>query len=246
MMITIRSFTQKHPVLTYYALTFVISWGGVLLVIGGPEGITRRNEQFLTLLPVLILTLLAGPSLSGILLTGVFSGRAGLREYRSRLLRWQVGGRWYALALLTAPLLFLAILLPLSLTAPYFLPGIFTASSKASHLIMGLATGIAAGLFEELGWTGFAIPRLRQRYSLLATGLIVGFLWAVWHVIVALWLGFASGAIVDALSLVSYILDPFLFLMVFRVLMVWVYDHTESQLTDLHAACAAGGISLDL
>lgn len=83
------------------------------------------------------------------------------------------------------------------------------------------------GIFEELGWTGFAIPTLRQRYGVLTTGLIVGVLWAAWHLIVAFW---ASGTISGALSLASYLLDPFLFLVVFRVLMVWVYDRTSESL----------------
>jgi membrane protease YdiL (CAAX protease family) len=214
----------------YYALTFTISWGGVLLVIGGPGAIFRFDEQFEALLPLVILALLAGPSVTGIISTGIFDGKAGLRDYLSRLLRWSVGARWYAVALLTAPLLFLAILLPLSLSSPVFLPALFASGDKASYLLAGLATGLAAGIFEELGWTGFAIPRLRQRYSVLATGLIVGLLWAVWHVLVAFWLGFASGAIRGTLPLVSFLFDPFLFLVAFRVLMVWVYDHTRSLL----------------
>ena len=232
-MITIRSFIKKHPLLTFYALTFTISWGCLLLAIGGPGTITRLDEQFKKTIPLMILALLAGPSISGILLTGAFSGRAGLREYRTRLLKWQVGARWYALALLTAPLLFQAILLPLSLSTPDFLPGVFTASDKASHLVMGLATGLAAGFFEELGWIGFAIPRLRQRYSVLATGLIAGLLWAVWHVLPVMWVGYASGAINGALPLLSYFLDPFLFLLIFRVFIVWIYDHTGSLLVGM-------------
>ncbi len=227
---TISTYIKRHPVLIYYALTFAISWGGVLLAIGGPGAIWRINERFEMLLPLMILTLLAGPSISGVLLTGIFYGKAGLRDFLSRLLRWRVGARWYAVALLTAPLLFLAILLPLSQSSSVFLPGLFTAGDKASHLIMGLATGLAAGFFEELGWTGFAIPRLRQRYSVLATGLIMGLLWAVWHLLPGFWIGFASGSINGVLPLASYILDPFLFLMAFRVLIVWVYDRTGSLL----------------
>jgi len=227
-MSTINTYIQRHPVLTYYAVTFAISWGGVLLVTGGPGAITRIDEQFEKTLLLVLPALLAGPSLTGILLTGIINGKAGLRQYLSRLLRWQVGARWYAVALLVAPLWFLAILLPLSRSSPEFLPGIFAAGDKASHLMVGLATGLAAGIFEELGWTGFAIPHLRRRYNVLATGLIVGILWAVWHLLVVFWLGFASGTLRGALPLVSYLFDPFLFLVVFRVLMVWVYDHTES------------------
>jgi hypothetical protein len=232
-MSAINTYIKRHPVVIYYVLTFAISWGGVLLVIGGPRGITGTEGQFEMLLPLVILALLAGPSLTGILLTGILDGKAGLRDYLSRLLRWQVGARWYAVALLTAPLLFLAVLLPLSQSSSVFLPGLFASGNKASHLLTGLATGLAAGIFEELGWTGFAIPRLRQRYSLLATGLIVGLLWAVWHLLPAFWLGYASGTVNGALPLVSFALDPFLFLMTFRVLMVWVYDHTGSLLVGM-------------
>ncbi|UCG92778.1 MAG: CPBP family intramembrane metalloprotease [candidate division WOR-3 bacterium] len=232
-MTVIKAFIQRNPVLAYFILTVAISWGGVLLVIGGPSGILGIKEQFETLLPIVILVLLAGPSVAGVLLTGLVDGRAGLNKFRLRLFRWRVGARWYAVALLTTPLLMMAIYLALSHLSLEFLPGIFTADDKVSHLLMGLATGLMAGIFEELGWTGFAIPRLRQRYSVLTTGLIVGFLWAIWHILPALWLGFASGTINGTLSLISYLLDPFLFLVAFRMLMVWVYDRTGSLLVGM-------------
>lgn len=238
-MIRLRAFIQRLPALTYYVLTFAISWGGVLLIIAfGHGGLPATPQQFERLLPFVILALLAGPSLTSLLLTTLASGWAGLSDLLSRLLRWRVGGRWYAVALLTAPLVMLAVLLTLSLTSPVFLPGIAVTSEKASRVLVGLATGLAAGLFEELGWTGFAIPRLRQRYGVLATGLIVGILWAVWHLIVTYW---ASGTVSGSLSLASYLLDPFLFLVAYRVLMVWVYDRTGSLLVAMlmHASLTA-------
>jgi membrane protease YdiL (CAAX protease family) len=141
-----------------------------------------------------------------------------------------VGARWYAVALLTAPLLVTAILFVLSLTSPVFLPGIFTANDKASLLLVGIAYGLAAGFFEELGWTGFAVPRLRLRYSVLTTGLIVGLLWGAWHFLVAFW---GSGTSSGAFSLILF-LPQFLFyvgvLPAYRVLMVWVYDRTGESL----------------
>jgi len=82
------------------------------------------------------------------------------------------------------------------------------------------------GFFEELGWTGFAIPTLmRQRYGVLSTGLIVGVLWGAWHLLVN---GWSSGSASGEPALVSFLLDTFLFLVAFRVLMVWVYDRTGS------------------
>jgi membrane protease YdiL (CAAX protease family) len=221
---------KRYPVPIYFALTFVISWGGLLLAIGGPGRILRISEQFDTLLPFVIMAILAGPSVSGILLTALANGKKGFREIKSRLLRWRVGLRWYAIALLAAPLLMMAIYTILSLLSPEFLPGIFAAESKMSHLLMGLVTGLMAGFFEELGWTGFATPRLRQRHSILATGLIIGLPWAVWHILPALWLGYASGTLGGALSTASYLMDPFLFLVASRVFIVWVYNRTGGSL----------------
>jgi membrane protease YdiL (CAAX protease family) len=243
-MTTITAFINRHPVLTYYALTFALSWGGVLLVIGGPGGIPATPQQFETLFPFVILALLAGPSVSGILLTGLVYGRVGLRELLSRLLRWRVGARWYAVALLTAPLLMTAIPLALSLLFPEFLPGIVTTDDKASLLLLGIAAGLAAGIFEELGWTGFAIPRLRLRYGVLTTGLIVGFLWGAWHFLVNFWSsGSPSGALSLALLLHSVLFSVGI-LPAFRVLMVWVYDRTGSLLVAMlmHASLTTSNV----
>jgi len=68
------------------------------------------------------LIMLAGPSLAGLLLAGVFSGRAGLSKMLVRLLTWRVSWRWYAVALLTAPLLTVGAGVALSLRSPEFLP----------------------------------------------------------------------------------------------------------------------------
>src|SRR5829696_6382768 len=131
-MTAIKAFIKSHPLLSYFALVFAISWGGVLIVVG-PGGIPAANkEQYETLFPIAVLAMVAGPSVAGILLTGLLYGRAGLREFGSRLLKWRVGARWYAVALLTAPLVFTAVLLTLSLSSPEFLPGILTSDEKAS------------------------------------------------------------------------------------------------------------------
>ena len=221
-----RAFIARHPVATYFALTFAISWGGVLLVIAGPAGTPGVKAQDNPLFPFAVLAMLAGPSVTGLLLTGLIDGRPGLREFRSRLLKWRVGARWYAVALLAAPLLATAITLTLSRFSPGFLPGIVFREDRAGLLLLGLVVGLTAGFFEELGWTGFAIPRLRRRHGVLVTGLIVGLVWSAWHLLVVTWgIGDRAGTIPLALFVV---VDGLAGLPAFRVLMVWVYDRTES------------------
>jgi membrane protease YdiL (CAAX protease family) len=138
----------------------------------------------------------------------------------------------------------MAVYLVLSLTSSEFLPRILTSDGKASVLLMGIFAGLLAGTFEELGWTGFATPRLLElRHGVLATGLVVGVPWAVWHLLVAYW---ASGNISGEFALASYLLDPFLFLVAFRVLMVWVYYRTGSLLVAIlmHTSLTASALVL--
>jgi membrane protease YdiL (CAAX protease family) len=233
-------------VLTYYALVFAISWGGIL-ILAAPGGIPAAPEQVERLFLFMLLALFAGPSVAGLLMNYLVGGRPGLRELLSRLLRWRVNVRWYAVALLTGPLLLMAILLGLSIFSPAFLPGIVTTEDKLTLLLFGIAWGLVGGGFlEELGWTGFAVPRLRCQYGALTTALIVGLLWGVWHFLIAYW----AGGSLAARQWVPYLLGILFFylgaLPAYRVLMVWVYDQTESLLVAMlmHASLSASTLIL--
>src|SRR5690606_23010480 len=142
---------------------------------------------------------------------------------------WQVSVRWYVIALLFAPLLVAAVLFVLSLFSPAYLPGILNTSDKLSLLLFGIAWGlIGGGFLEELGWTGFAVPKLRRQYSAITTALIVGILWGVWHILIAFW---SSGSLAGEESVAIFVAGFLAFylgaLPAYRILMVWVYDRTE-------------------
>lgn len=226
----IKDIIKKNPVLSYYILTFLISWGGVYLL-GAPYGMPTPSEQFLKMWPIVFLPYFLGPSISGLLLTGIVYGRQGFRELFARMFKWRVGLGWYAVALLTMPLLTVPLQFLLSLISPVFMADIFTTTNKLGLIILGLAVGFFFGGFlEELGWTGFAIPGLRRNnLSLLNTGLIVGFLWGVWHLFPTFW---GSGDANGVFSMLLF-LPPSLFYMGvltgFRVLMVWAFDRTGSH-----------------
>jgi membrane protease YdiL (CAAX protease family) len=231
-MTTVKDLIKRHPLTIYFTLTFAISWGAIL-ILAGPEGIPATADQ----LVVLGIAMLLGPSVAGILLTGLASGRVGFRELVSRLLRWRVNAHWYAVALLTAPLSTAATLLVLSLFSPEFTPSILTSDDKAALILMAIVGGLMVGFFEELGWTGFAIPRMRLRYGILATGLTVGLLWGAWHFL----LFWESDSFSGAFPLALLLARLFSWLPAYRVLMVWVYDRTESLLVAMlmHASLVA-------
>ena len=243
----VPGFIQRHPVLAYYVLTFALSWGAMLVEVG-PRGFPVNPAQLGKMLPVLIVAMLLGPGVASILLTGVVGGKAGYRNLLSRLLKWRVGIEWYAAAVLVAPLLLMAVPLALTVWNPEFIPRVFTEVDKRSLLRLGFAAGVSVGVFEELGWTGFAIPRLRSRFGVLGTGALVGFLWGAWHIpVIALQSGTPSGALSFSNSLGALIFS-FGLLPAFRVVMVWVYDHSESLLLAMvmHMSLAASNIIFGL
>ena len=231
-MSAINTYIKRQPVLIYYVLTFAISWS-VILVMIALIGMPTTKEQMEAAMTGAIVMFLLGPSVSGLLMTGLVDGKVGFHDLRSRLSRWRVAAHWYAIALLLAPLITLAVLMGLSVISPVYLPGVFTRDDKMARLIMGLFSAVVTGICEELGWTGFVTPRLRQRYSVLATGLIIGVLWGLWHIVpMAIWPSVAysaplSPAVYIAVRTLAFLVGG---LVAFRVLMVWVYDRTQSLL----------------
>ena len=216
------SITRRYPVLSYYVVVFAISWGVGLLALG-PGGFTGTTATARTQLWVGGPISLLGPSIAGPLFTGLLYGRAGLRQYLSRLLKWRVSAGWYAFALLTAP-----VITTLSLLARSTPPAIATANDKIGLLLTGIALGLVSSpFFEELGWTGFATPELRKHHGVLATGLLMGLLWGLWHYPIFSASGRSSGSLSP---LVFTLLLLFTWLIPYRILIVWLYDHTHSVL----------------
>ena len=235
-MTSIKGFIRRHSVLTYFVLTIIFTWGCMALAVY-PGGFPITDEQFETSGALVYVAMLVGPSVAGILLTSLLDGRAGLRELLSRLTKWRVGIRWYVVALLIAPLLITSILYRLSFISTEFQPAIFTSENKAAVLLPAIAAGLAVGLFEELGWTGFAVPRLKQRFGVINTGLIVGIVWGAWH-FPPFW---KSDTFSTTLPLILLLGQLFSWLPPYRILMVWVYNRTESLLVSvlMHASLMA-------
>jgi membrane protease YdiL (CAAX protease family) len=235
----VKNLILKYPVATYYIITFLISWGGLILLVGGPGSITSQSTNA-PFLPLYLLTV-AGPIISGVLLTGLYHGKQGYRDLFSRLFKWRIPVKWYAIALLIAPLTVFAALFALSLFSSVFMPGIFDYGNNPVAAAFGLPEGnkitlvsfvFMLGLFngfvEELGWTGFATPRLTLNQNIIKAGIYLGIMWGLWHLL-SNYLG--SSAEAGSVSLLLYIpIMLFSFLPPFRILMIWVYRHTGSLL----------------
>jgi membrane protease YdiL (CAAX protease family) len=126
-----------------------------------------------------------GPFLGALVVLAVTEGKSGVVGLLRRMVRWRVGLQWYAVALL------LPIVVTLAAAAlNVFLLGAQRTSSAADlggwssflllFLLWLLIPGLA-GTWEEPGFRGYALPRLQFRYSALLASLILGVLWAFWH-----------------------------------------------------------------
>jgi uncharacterized protein len=240
---TPRRFVKRHPLPMFFTIAFAISFAGILLVtgVGGVQGsVAPTDPRFL----LMMLAWLAGPSVAGIVMTGFVSGRSGYRDLAARLATWRAGVGWYALALLLAPLVSVGLSYAMSAFSREFLPNIVSSNDTTAVLVMGLTYGLLGGGFlEELGWTGFAVPRFRLRYSVLGAGLIMGVLWGAYHFSIIYWSANPTGALALGLLLPVQL---FGWLPPFRVLMVWMYDHTNSLLLAMlmHASATASMLIL--
>lgn len=206
---------DRHPLVAYFALAYDISWGGIVIVLGA-TGFDLANLRPLDT-GIIFLLMLLGPSASGLTMTGRLEGYAGLRRLWSSLARWQVGTRWYALALLTMPAVLLTVLWPLGvLLDPAFAP-------RFQWPLF--AIGLVAGSLEEVGWTGFATPRLLARQRRFAAGALLGMAWALWHLLVDFRQNFDTMGIAWLLEFALLYLAA---LTAYRLLMTWVYANTRS------------------
>ncbi len=221
----IKTFIQRHPVATYFSMTYIISWVGALVVVAPTllRGESLSRLDGILMYPILIL----GPCITGIVLISIVAGKQGLRDLFSRITHVHVRLRWYTAALLIPPILILIALFFLrTLFSPVFTPGLNP---------FGLMFGIVSALIEEIGWMGYAFPKLREKHSPLSAALLLGVLWGLWHLPVIDFLGAASP---HGVYWLPFALAFVVALTALRVLIVWVYSNTSSILLSqiMHAS----------
>ena len=120
-----------------------------------------------------------GPFVAAVIMTAIVSGRSGSREFFSRLLRWHVGAKVYAIVFLTP---ILVCLVAVGITLCFASPVSALSTEKLREVPERfLFIFLFIGLGEEPGWRGFALPQLEKKYSPLIASLILASVWALWH-----------------------------------------------------------------
>jgi uncharacterized protein len=215
--VNLKSFVQHHQLISYFVLAYGITWSGIFILLVSKEFdfSTIHTQEMI----FIFLMMFLGPSTSSLILNAVLDGRSGFSELWLRFTQWKLSWQWYAVALLTIPLLLWAILSVLSATvSPAFTP---------SFRIGGIVVGLLAGSLEEIGWTGFATPRLLKQFNVLTAGCLLGLLWSFWHILADFSGNISAMGTVWILWFSIFWIVP---LTAYRILMTWVYSNTQSLL----------------
>ncbi len=200
---------------SFFVLTFACTWMAWL----GSAAIVTRNSWLFGLGGPVFLVGVFAPAFVALALTAHSDGSAGVSRLLRRIGKWQVGAGWYVFAIgyLVATKL-LAALLHRSIVGVW--P---TFGDTSVPLMLGaivLSTWVQAG--EEVGWRGYALPRLAMHLGLGGASVVLGVIWALWH----LPLFFLAGSGSDGQSFPIYVLH----VTALSVAMSWLYWKTEGSL----------------
>lgn len=222
----LRAMARARPLTYFFLLANGLSWVAWVPYILSQNGLGIWDYRFPAILGTTqVLGVLPGAYLGPIgaafAMTALVDGRTGLRAWTRRLWRWRVGGRWYAITLLSVPAGML-------LTGLAFSGGQVAAPSAAAltaFVPMLLFQMITTGLAEEPGWRDFALPRLQSRFSPLRAAFVLGPLWGVWHFPLFLteWGGYPEASWTRPLAF-------FTFCVAFNIVMSWVFNRTGQSL----------------
>jgi membrane protease YdiL (CAAX protease family) len=208
------SAVRRHPLITFFVLTYLLAWILWLPLVILRDTIPAPQGLVLALLGSAV------PSLLGIVLTAIVLGRGSLRKLLGRLLIWRVDPRWYLVVVLgPAALVGGIVAFNALLGGPAIrvnVPLLAAVITLAFHIFPGSALG------EEIGWRGYALPRLQAGRSALSASLILGVIWAFYH----LPLFFTGQAFRSPSILVPFVISG----IALSVILAWVYNSTGGSL----------------
>ena len=210
----LRKLAWTDSTIAFFLLTFALTWGCSKLALS-----SFASSWPPPLHTALMLIGTFGPSIAALTVTARQDGLAGVSNLLRRLLYWRVAPQWYLLAIFSTT----AILLATGIAAFVIGRPIFPVLPSSGLIFVTQLIIVAlSSTSEEIGWRGYALPRLAARFGLRRASLILGLIWATWH----LPLFFSTSTNPYRQSFPMYALT----VTAISVVFAWLYDKTNGSL----------------
>jgi uncharacterized protein len=235
----LKRLLTDYPLVAFFVIAFAGTWIVFLPLLLASNGLGLLPFS-LPVVPFQTVGAFVGPMLAAFIVTTTTSGKAGLRQLLHRIVQWRVGVGWFLLALLGYPLIYVGC-------------GIITLGMASLPTLLGqwsllltvylpyLALNLISTMGEEMGWVGYALPTLQQRIVPVLAAVMLGVLWALWHLPAF----FVRGGL-GPFSVVGFALFVFLGVGV-RITWTWVFNKTMGSvliIALLHAALNGTTVAL--
>jgi uncharacterized protein len=218
-----KGLLARHPLVFFFIFAYAGTWLFELPYVLSEDGsglLPFSSPVVQWMMPV---SIFMGPFLAAFVMTGATEGRAGVRSFLRRFVLWRVGLGWYLFALIGIPLiLVLSVIIMPGALASFQGLGALAPLSLLPLLGFSVYAFLLGPLGEEPGWRGFALPRLQSLHGPLVGSLILGVLWALWH----LPLFFTPWNTLTTFNVVMFVLAT----TCLSIIYTWAFNNTKGSL----------------
>ncbi|MGE7633628.1 CPBP family intramembrane glutamic endopeptidase [Bacillus paramycoides] len=216
----LRWYLESFPLTSFFVMAYLFSWVVLIPFILSQWGIFPKTKAFDIFF---FANAFVGPMLAAYIMFRTLEGKESWKKVRKSIISIKVGLKWYLFTLIVIPAAMFLGMIILNGGIPT-LDGL-TSKFYVTYLISFVAIFFLGGpLPEEIGWRGFALPRLQSKFGPLKASLLLTVLWAFWHLPHFLTAAQRGGPGSD-LSLLYFHLPIFILLCLpISIILTWVYN----------------------
>jgi membrane protease YdiL (CAAX protease family) len=166
---TPSAISSRSQLIIFFVLAFIMAWGTWI-----PAFLLPHLNKKIPLIGIF------APAISALVVAAISNGTAGVLEMLGRYRRVRFRPAWYVIAILLMPAIYLAAIFIDSQVFHSFQGSIWV-GSPAYFVVAAFIWLVFITSGEEIGWRGFALPRMLQTMNPKAASLVLGIIWGLWH-----------------------------------------------------------------